>query len=129
MWKNSSLNFKRLEEAKCFTIQARDSTTDPYIVAHNTLQAHATTSDIYMRKYKINRIDGWEWRLSLSLARVPTVLFTLGILFVTGYAKPNCLIEPCPVQSVSPHLELPASGSNVHTVNVPIEYTLGEGMS
>ncbi|XP_078164184.1 beta glucosidase 40 [Carex rostrata] len=29
-----------------------NSATEPYIVAHNTLLAHATTSDIYRRKYK-----------------------------------------------------------------------------
>lgn len=30
-----------------------NSATEPYIVAHNTLLAHATTSDIYRRKYKV----------------------------------------------------------------------------
>ncbi|KAJ3702795.1 hypothetical protein LUZ61_006500 [Rhynchospora tenuis] len=32
--------------------RAGNSATEPYIVAHNTLLAHATVSDIYRRKYK-----------------------------------------------------------------------------
>ncbi|KAF3326270.1 beta-glucosidase 6 isoform X2 [Carex littledalei] len=33
--------------------RAGNSATEPYIVAHNTLLAHAITSDIYRRKYKV----------------------------------------------------------------------------
>ncbi|CAN1314013.1 Beta-glucosidase 40 [Linum perenne] len=32
-----------------------NSATEPYIVAHNTILAHATTVDIYRRKYKSNQ--------------------------------------------------------------------------
>ncbi|KAJ4767400.1 Sugar transport protein 13 [Rhynchospora pubera] len=39
----------------------------------------------------LNRIHPWGWRLSLSVAGIPAVLFTLGALFVTE--TPNSLIE------------------------------------
>jgi len=30
-----------------------NSSTEPYIVAHNIILAHATAADIYMKKYKV----------------------------------------------------------------------------
>ncbi|XP_037451415.1 sugar transport protein MST4-like [Triticum dicoccoides] len=41
--------------------------------------------------YGTNRIHPWGWRLSLSLAGLPAVLFTLGALFMVD--TPNSLIE------------------------------------
>lgn len=31
-----------------------DSTTEPYIVAHNCLLAHASAADLYKREYQVN---------------------------------------------------------------------------
>ncbi|KAJ4820114.1 Sugar transport protein 13 [Rhynchospora pubera] len=44
-----------------------------------------------MINYGTSKIHPWGWRLSLSVAGIPAVLFTLGALFVTE--TPNSLIE------------------------------------
>lgn len=35
--------------------RAGNSATEPYIVGHNILLAHATAADIYRKKYKVRR--------------------------------------------------------------------------
>lgn len=49
------------------------------------------TVGILFANYGTNRIRPWGWRLSLSLAGFPAVLFTLGALFMVD--TPNSLIE------------------------------------
>lgn len=45
--------------------RAGNSATEPYIVGHNVLLAHATAVDIYRRKYKVDKACSsnciWLW--------------------------------------------------------------------
>lgn len=49
--------------------RAGNSATEPYIVAHNLLLAHATVVDIYKKKYKVKQTRTCN-KLRLSLASI-----------------------------------------------------------
>ncbi|KAK5776849.1 hypothetical protein PVK06_044814 [Gossypium arboreum] len=46
-----------------------NSTTEPYIVAHNVLLSHATTADIYRKKYKVKWNVGFRG-MAIKLSRI-----------------------------------------------------------